>query len=240
MTLRIEDLTVTFPTGPVLESVSLSLDRGEVVGLTGTSGAGKSLVAEALVGALPPNAIRTGHITIAGNPVRPRTIALAPQRLDALDPLARVGRQIQRFARLSERSADVTGALASVGLPPDTARFYPHELSGGMARRVLLATALATGADWIVADEPTVGLDEAAAARVLSLLADLAAAGRGVMVISHDLIGLVRIASRIVILREGRQVETAPKAAFAGTGSPLRKAFSRALWDAQLAPDAQC
>ena len=105
---------------------------------------------------------------------------------------------------------------------------------------VLLATALATGADWIVADEPTVGLDEAAANRVLALLADLAAAGRGVIVISHDVIGLAGIASRIVILRQGRQVETAPADAFSGSGTALRDAFSRALWTAQLGSDAPC
>ncbi|NIZ09803.1 ATP-binding cassette domain-containing protein [Pseudooceanicola sp. HF7] len=240
MTLRIENLAVSFPTGPVLEGVSLSLDCGEVVGLTGTSGAGKSIVAEALVGALPPDATRTGRITIADVPVGPRTVALVPQRLDALDPLATVGSQIQRFAQLADRPIDVPGALASVGLPSQTARLYPHELSGGMARRVLLATALATGADWIVADEPTVGLDTAAATRVLSLLADLAAAGRGVIVISHDVPGLVGIASRIVILRQGRQVETALAEAFSGAGTALRDAFSRALWNAQLASDTQC
>jgi len=240
MTLRIENLAVNFPTGPVLEGVSLSLDRGEVVGLTGTSGAGKSILAEALVGALPPDATRRGRITLADAPIAPRTVALAPQHLDALDPLAPVGQQIWRFARLADQLADVSAALASVGLPPDTAGLFPHELSGGMARRVLLATALATGADWIVADEPTVGLDEAAANRVLALLADLAAAGRGVIVISHDVIGLAGIASRIVILRQGRQVETAPADAFSGSGTALRDAFSRALWTAQLGSDAPC
>lgn len=240
MTLRIDDLSVRFPTVPALRNISFTLGRGEIIGLTGTSGAGKSLVAEALVGALPCDAIQTGHITLNGAPVAPGTIALAPQRLDALDPLAPVGRQIQRLARLANRAVDVPDTLANVGLPAETARFYPHELSGGMARRVLLATALATGAPWIVADEPTVGLDDAAAARVLSLLADLAEAGQGIIVISHDLIGLARIASHIVILREGRHIETAPKDAFIGTGSLLRTAFAQRLWAAQLEADVPC
>jgi len=240
MTLAIEDLSVSFPTGPVLEGISLTLARGELVGLSGTSGAGKSLVAEALAGALPSDAVRGGRISVDGAPLRHRTIALAPQGLDALDPLAPVGRQIKRFARLAGRAANVPEALTSVGLPPETAGLYPHEVSGGMARRVLLATALATGADWIVADEPTVGLDEEAAGRILSLLAELSTAGRGVIVISHDLIGLAKIASRIVILRAGRQVETAPATAFAGSGLALRDAFSRALWTAQPAQEAPC
>ena len=100
MTLTIEDLSVSFPTGPVLEGISLTLARGELVGLSGTSGAGKSLVAEALVGALPSDAVRGGRISVDGAPVRQRTIALAPQGLDALDPLAPVGQQIKRFGRL--------------------------------------------------------------------------------------------------------------------------------------------
>ena len=240
MTLTITDLAVRFPTGPELEGVSLTLARGELVGLTGTSGAGKSLIAEALVGALPPDAIRSGSIEIAGQPVAARTVALAPQGLDALDPLAPVGRQLRRFARLSGRKADVGGALSSVGLSAETADLFPHELSGGMARRVLLATALVTGADWIVADEPTVGLDPEAAGRVLSLLAGVARAGRGVIVISHDLIGLAKIASRIVILRAGKHIETAPASAFTGSGATLSDGFSRALWTAQLAPEAPC
>ncbi|QQA41566.1 ATP-binding cassette domain-containing protein [Pelagovum pacificum] len=240
MTLKIEDLSVSFPTGLVLDGVSFSLDRGEVVGMTGSSGAGKSIVAEALVGALPPDAIRAGRITVDGAPLVPRTIALAPQRLDALDPLAQVGRQLERFARLADRSMDVLAVLAGVGLPARTARLYPHELSGGMARRVLLATALATGADWIVADEPTVGLDDAASRRILSLLADLAASGHGVIVISHDLIGLAKIAARVVILRQGRHVETASASVFTGPGADLREEFSRALWQAQLAPASPC
>lgn len=180
MSLKVEDLSVRFLTGPVPEGAFLSVQFGEIVGLTGNSGAGKSLVAKALVGALPPNATRTGKITIDGAPVDPRRIALAPQRLDALDLLAQVSRQNQRFARLAGRSANVSGALAGVGLPAETTRLYPHELSGGMARCVLLVTALATGADWIVADEPTVGPDEATAGRILSLLADLSIGGRGV------------------------------------------------------------
>ena len=84
------------------------------------------------------------------------------------------------------------------------------------------------------------GLDEEAAGRILSLLAELSTAGRGVIVISHDLIGLAKIASRIVILRAGRQVETAPATAFAGSGLALRDAFSRALWTAQPAQEAPC
>ncbi|WP_339947487.1 ATP-binding cassette domain-containing protein [uncultured Albimonas sp.] len=242
MTLRIEDLGVAFPAPrpAALEGVCFAVARGELVGLTGSSGAGKSLAAEALAGLLPPGAERRGRITLDGAPLPRGAVALAPQRLDALDPLARVGRQIERFARLAGRRADVPATLAEAGLPAETAARFPHQLSGGMARRVLLAAALSTGAAWIVADEPTVGLDPAAADRATALLARLAGTGRGLVVVSHDLPRLARVAARIVVLREGRQVETAPAAAFAGEGAALRDPFSRALWRAQIPEDAAC
>mgnify|MGYP000179515222 CR=1 FL=1 len=240
MILRIDQLSVRFPSGEALDRVTLALSAGEIVGLTGSSGAGKSLVAEALCGDLPGDAQRGGRITLAGQPVPPHAIALAPQRLDALDPLTRVGRQVARFARLGGRRPQVRRTLEEVGLAADTAQLFPHQLSGGMARRVLLATALATGAGWLVADEPTVGLDAAAADRIMARLAALARGGRGLIVISHDLPRLAAIAARIVVLHEGRQVETAPASAFAGDGRMLRAPLSRALWQAQPQEVAAC
>ena len=240
MSLRVEALSVSMPGGSVLSGVSLALNRGEIVGLTGSSGAGKSVIAEAIAGALPPGATLSGSITIDGAAARHGSIALAPQLLGALDPLARVGTQIDRFARLAGRRVNLHSALADVGLPQAAARKFPHELSGGMARRVLLATALATGADWIVADEPTVGLDDEAADRIMSLLAELAASGRGVIVISHDLVRLAEIASHILIMHDGQPVETAPASAFMATGHELHHAFSRALWQAQPGTCVTC
>ncbi len=242
MTLRVEALGVTFaePARPALDGLSFEVARGEVLGLTGGSGAGKSLIAEALAGCLPAGAGRSGRITLNGGDAARQAIALAPQRIDALDPLARVGRQLARFGGLGGRKVDIPGSLAAVGLDPAVARLYPHALSGGMARRVLLATALATGAGWIVADEPTVGLDKAAADRIMALLRGLAARGHGLVVISHDLPRLAGIADRVVVLREGQPVETAPGVAFEGEGRALRSPFSRALWQAQPRAAAPC
>ena len=214
-----------------LQGVSLTLARGEVAGLVGGSGAGKSLIAEALTGRLPRNAELSGRLTIDGLPPRPGQIALAPQGIDSLDPLARIGPQIARFARLAQRNVDIAAVLAELGLPATVAQAYPHELSGGMAKRALIATALATGAAWIIADEPTLGLDPEAADRIMALLAGLAERGKGVLIISHDLVRLVARADRVTILRDGRLVETAAAAAFAGGG--LVQDFSRDLWAAQ-------
>ena len=236
--LAISDLTIAFrrhgaPPISVLQGLSLTVTPGAVTGLVGESGAGKSLVAASIMGTLPRNANVAGSITVDGEPSAPGAVALAPQGLDALDPLVRLGTQLTRFAGLAGRKADGADLLAAVGLPSETAEAWPHMLSGGMARRALLATALATGAPYIVADEPTAGLDDNTADRVMALLADLARRGHGLLVISHDLARLVRIADELVVLRDGIPVETAPAAAFVGDGAALAHGFTRDLWRVQ-------
>jgi peptide/nickel transport system ATP-binding protein len=239
--LVIEGLSVRFrrhgaPPLTVLDGLDLTAPRGAVTGLCGASGAGKSLIAAAIAGTLPRNAETAGRIVVDGQAPAPGRIALAPQGLDALDPLARVGTQIARFARLAGRDVDATGLLARLGLAAEVARAWPHELSGGMARRVCLASALATGAGWLVADEPTSGLDGEAADRVMGLLGSLADEGYGLLVISHDLPRLAAVAAGITVLREGRAVETAPASAFRGGGAALSHPFARRLWQAQDVP----
>jgi peptide/nickel transport system ATP-binding protein len=241
--LALEGLTVRFrrhgaPPLTVLDGLDLTAARGSVTGICGASGAGKSLIAAAIAGTLPRNADVSGRILLDGQEQPPGRIALAPQGLDALDPLARVGAQIARFARLAGREADAAALLAQLGLPAAVARAWPHELSGGMARRACLATALATGADWIIADEPTSGLDGTAADRIMALLERLARDGYGVLVISHDLRRLAAISAQVTVLQDGRAVETAPGSAFAESGAALVHPFARSLWQAQDATDA--
>ena len=236
--LEIAGLTIAFrrhgaPAMTVLDDLSLTVRPGEIVGLVGESGAGKSLVATALAGALPRNAVLGGRITVDGASRAPNRLALAPQGVDALDPLVRLGPQISRFARLAGRRVDVAGLLSEVGLPPAAARAWPHMLSGGMARRALLATALATGAPYIVADEPTVGLDPDMADRIMALLSGLRARGHGLLVVSHDLPRLAQIADNVVVLRDGTPLETTPATAFAGDGMALAHGFTRRLWRVQ-------
>lgn len=234
--LQIENLTIRFRHHDgsrtcAVQGVTLSLAPGEVAGLVGGSGAGKSLVAEALAGLLPRNAEVSGRLSLDGAPLLPGKVALAPQGIDALDPLATVGAQIARFARLAGRQADAMALAAALGLPDAALQDYPHELSGGMAKRALIATALATGARLLVADEPTLGLDPDTADRIMAVLAGLARQGIGVLVISHDLPRLVRVCARVTVLEQGQMVETAPSAAFAAHA--LTHPFSRSLWAAQ-------
>jgi peptide/nickel transport system ATP-binding protein len=241
--LEVEGLTVRFrrhDAAPltVVRGLDLVAPRGAVTGICGASGAGKGLIAAAICGTLPRSAEATGRIRVDGAPPAPGRIALAPQGLDALDPLARVGAQVARFARLAGRSVDALALLSRLGLSAQVAEAWPHELSGGMARRACLATALATGADWLIADEPTAGLDDATADRIMGLLGDLAAEGYGVLVISHDLPRLAAVAATITVLEGGRAVETAPASAFRGAGDALVSPFARRLWQAQGLPSA--
>ena len=238
MSLSVINLTVSFPSADgqsvqALKGLSLTVERGEVAGLAGASGAGKSLVAEALMGLLPGNAITGGHVTVDGQKPRPGSLALAPQTIDALDPLARTGPQLTRFGKPFGRAVDAGKLLADVGLEPDVAHAFPHELSGGMAKRVLLASALASGADFIIADEPTSGLDPDNADRIMALIASLAQKGQGLLVISHDLKRLAAIARRITVMQDGAIVETADAECFASEGSTLSAPYTRALWRAQ-------
>ncbi|TGD62123.1 ATP-binding cassette domain-containing protein [Tabrizicola sp. WMC-M-20] len=236
--LRIADLSLAFwPVGgvpePVLSGINLTVSQGEGVGLVGGSGAGKSLIAQAIVNTVPVTARMTGQITLEGGPVTAGRLALVPQSVDALDPLANVGHQIARFARLVARKADPVSVLDRVGLRPDVAALYPHQLSGGMAKTVLLAIALAQDPDFLIADEPTLGLDPHAADGLMACLSGLIAAGKGLLVISHDLPRLVAITRRVIVLQEGHAVETAAATAFSGAGAGLAHPFSRALWRAQ-------
>lgn len=234
MTLSLRDLSLhsTLAPAPLLDGLSLEIPRGAVTGLCGGSGAGKSLIGAALIGQLPRGIRQSGTIDRGQGPCR---IAIAPQSLEGLDPLARVGAQLRRFARFGDVAADPLALLAKVGLPATCAKLWPHQLSGGQARRVLLATALATGADYLIADEPTAGLDAPQALRIMALLRGFADRGQGVLIISHDLVSLAGVADRIAVLHQGRLVETAPGRAFSSKGQDLSEGYARDLWCAQAA-----
>ncbi|WP_350276375.1 ATP-binding cassette domain-containing protein [Kribbella sp. HUAS MG21] len=248
--LTIEDLRVSFVQYERglrrreivgLAGMDLSAERGQVVALVGASGAGKTLLAHAVLGMLPPNASESGVIRYDGRrlPAAGRRalagheIALLPQSVDYLDPLATVGRQVARSARLAgrpdpRRAAAI--ALEARGLGPEVLRRYPHELSGGMIRRVLVSMATMGDPRLVLADEPTPGLPAADVAAVLNDFRDQADAGRAVVLITHELRGALEIADTVVICHDGRTVESAEPAAF--TEGRLRHPYAKALWEA--------
>ncbi|RMH04614.1 MAG: ABC transporter ATP-binding protein [Planctomycetota bacterium] len=214
----------------LVDGLDLEVGPGEAVGLLGPSGSGKSLTAAAVLGLLPPGVERrSGSIRFAGReltglderslrPFRGGRIALVFQEAAAaFNPVLRVGAQVAEVIEIHrpeiprrERREEVLRLLAEVGLdePERVARSFPHELSGGMLQRCLIAQALAGEPELLLADEPTTALDVTVQARILDLVSSLRARrGLSLLWISHDLGVLARICDRLVVIRDGRRVE---------------------------------
>ena len=246
--LEVSDLSVSFQMYrrgltrqrlQVISSLSLSVYPGEILAVTGSSGSGKSLLASAILGILPGNARVEGRLSFDGRPLTPDRqaelrggeIALVPQSVAFLDPLMKVGPQADghRKPRPTEKRRSL---FRRFGLPEQTERLYPFQLSGGMARRVLVSTALLAGARLIIADEPTPGMSLDQAREALQMFRDLADAGKAVVLITHDIDLAFHFAHRIAVFYAGTTVETAPAEDFRRGPEALRHPYSRALWRA--------
>ena len=207
--LEIAGLSVTIPTpaGSVqaVRHVDLQIERGAIHGLIGESGCGKTMTGMALLGLTPPDAQVAARVfrfdgmdlTTEAPRLRGRRIALISQDpAAALNPVLTIGRQMDDVLRTHKpqpkpaRRAEAVALLAATGLPAPEQLLsrYPHQLSGGMQQRVVIAQALATGADFLIADEPTTALDVTVGAQVLALLRRLVAErGLTVLMITHDM-----------------------------------------------------
>ena len=224
---------------PVIRDLSLTVEAGQVVAVVGASGSGKSLLAHAILDILPYNSRRKGKILYDGEKLTPeraeklrgKEIALVPQGVTYLDPLMKVGPQLRRGRRDGETRRKYRDALVRYGLDERTEGLYPFELSGGMARRVLIASAVAENPRLIIADEPTPGLDAQAAARILTHFRELAEGGAGVLFITHDLETALEIADRVAVFYAGETIEEAAAGDFASE-ELLRHPFTKALWNA--------
>ncbi|CUR60211.1 Oligopeptide transport protein (ABC superfamily, ATP-binding protein) [metagenome] len=249
--LRIEDLSVTYLTEggkvPAVREIDLDVARGEIVGLAGESGCGKSTLASTILRLQPPSAEVTGEVRFEGSDVQTmrwgdlRALRWAGASivfqgaLHSLNPVQRVGDQIAEPIRLHTSDASaaavqarVGAVLEQVGLPAARARSYPHQLSGGMRQRVMIAMALACEPRLVIADEPTTALDVMVQAQVLGVLSDLVHdLGVGMLLISHDLSVLAELCDRIVVMYGGRVVEQGPsKEVFAAALHPYAAALS--------------
>jgi oligopeptide/dipeptide ABC transporter ATP-binding protein len=229
----VRDLRVEFATpdgaARAVDGVSFTLARGETLGIVGESGSGKSVTASALLGLVdPPGQIRGGSIVFAerelvGLPerewctLRGQSISLVFQEpSSALTPVRTIGDQIAEIARVhrgsgsTEAMAAAIAMLGRVGIadPELRAKQYPHELSGGMRQRVLLAMALLLGPDVLIADEPTTALDVTVQAQLLDLLREIRdASGLSIVLITHDLGVIADIADRMLVMYAGQVVE---------------------------------
>jgi peptide/nickel transport system ATP-binding protein len=236
--LSVKDLRVEFPTRQgtlvAVDGVSLSIAPGEVLGVVGESGAGKSLTGAAVIGLIdPPGRIGAGEVWLGGRRidnlpadglrrVRGREIgAVFQDPLTSLNPLYTIGRQlaetIMTHLRLSASAARKRAIelLGEVGIPAPERRFdhYPHQFSGGMRQRVVIALALAASPKLIIADEPTTALDVSIQAQIIALLKRLCRDhGTAVMLITHDMGVIAETADRVAVMYAGRIAEIGPVA----------------------------
>jgi peptide/nickel transport system ATP-binding protein len=216
-----------------LRGLSLELHPGEVVAVVGSSGAGKSVLAHAILGILPSNAEIAGEILYRGEvltkrrleQLRGREIVLLPQSITFLDPLVKAKHAVRWAARMSgmgraEARAAQQRAFLRLGLPD------------GVGDRVLLAMATVGNARLLVADEPTPGLHPEAVQESLQRLRRVADQGSAVLLISHDIAACLSVADRVAVFLDGAIVEVARSAAFSGQAEQLLHRYSRALWSA--------
>ena len=254
--LEIRDLAVQFESDAgdikAVDHINLTIRRGEVVGLVGESGSGKSVTSVAILRLIRrPGRVTSGTITFDGvdlaslteeemRQVRGAKIALVSQSpRTALNPVIPIGRQISRLfqlhAGLSAEQAKkrMLEMLALVRIPDaeKRAKQYAHQLSGGMCQRVMIAMALATSPQLLLADEPTTGLDVSIAARILDLLRELGArTGAAILFITHDLGVVAEICDRVVVMHAGQVVESAPvRTLFNNPAHPYTRALVRSI-----------
>jgi oligopeptide/dipeptide ABC transporter ATP-binding protein len=235
--LEVRGLTTTFPIAgarvPIVDGVDLDLERGRVLALVGESGSGKSMTALSVLRLVPrPGLVASGSVRLEGQEltslpvsemrsVRGRRIAMIFQEpMTSLNPVVRVGQQVVEAIRLHE---DVSKAAAlercrdlfhQVGIPDPDARLrvYPHQLSGGLKQRVMIAMALSARPAVLIADEPTTALDVTIQAQIVSLLRRLQRdSGMSILLITHDLGIVNELADRVAVMYAGRVVELADR-----------------------------
>lgn len=236
--LAVRDLSIEFPTRHgtmvAVDGVSLTIRQGEILGLVGESGAGKSLTGMALIGLLqPPGRVVRGEIHLdrvrvdaldedGRRALRGRRIgAIFQDPLTSLDPLFTIGSQLEETLcthlplTASEARARALTLLQEVGIPAPEARLgqYPHQLSGGMRQRVVIALAIAAEPALVVADEPTTALDVSVQAQITALLKRIARTrGTGILLVTHDMGVIAETADRVAVMYAGRIVESGPVA----------------------------
>lgn len=227
MSAVIRHLNIAINGKPIVDDVDLDIADGERVGLVGSSGSGKSMIARAMMGLLPATAQVTGSVELGGTQVigasdaavadlRGRYVGMVFQNPSAaLNPVMTVAQQVglplylHYDLSLTERSERVTAMLAKVGLGEDVLVKYPHELSGGQRQRVGIATALVTSPRLIIADEPTTALDSITQRQIVDLLTSLVdESGASMLFITHDFAVLNRATTRCYVLENGRIEES--------------------------------
>jgi ABC-type dipeptide/oligopeptide/nickel transport system ATPase component len=229
--LRVDDLSIAYGTAPPsVTGVSLRVRKGEIVGVIGESGSGKSSIALAMMGLLPDSArVTAARMDVAGADMQRATerewsqvrgvkaSMVFQEPMSALNPCMRIGAQIAEVLQIhgtadkKQARARALEILQLVQMPDAEKRlnYYPHQLSGGQRQRVVIAIAVAAGPDLLVADEPTTALDVTVQAQILDLIKSLRdETGMGVLFISHDLGVIGQLCERVAVMYRGKVVET--------------------------------
>ena len=250
--LKVKDLGISFSQYTnglvrrdlnVIRNLDIELYEGEILAVVGSSGSGKSLLAHAILGILPDNACTQGDIIYKGEildekrkeKLRGDEIVLIPQSVNYLDPLKKVGKQIKISIKDKDKKTQdeiVDNLFKKYNLDKKVKNYYPFQLSGGMARKVLLSTALASDSKVIIADEPTPGLDEESLNEVLKDFRDIADSGRARLMITHDIMAALKIADKVAIFYAGSTLEIANTSDFKQKEVELRHPYTKALYKA--------
>ncbi|MCD7781299.1 MAG: ABC transporter ATP-binding protein [Methanosphaera sp.] len=250
--LSVSNLSISFTqyveglrqrTTTVISDLSLDVCEGEIVAILGSSGSGKSLLADTIFGILPNNATTTGNITYKDElltqelkeEIRGDKIVLIPQSVNYLDPLMTVSEQaIGSYEEEDEKEEKLKHqreVFSKYGLDESVDSMYPFELSGGMARKVLLSTALLSNPKVVIADEPTPGLDQEAVDETIDDLLSMKKDNKGVLLITHDINVALRVADRIAIFYAGYVIEINKTENFHDV-SKLKHPYTRSLIEA--------
>lgn len=224
----------------VISDLSISVHKGELLAIVGSSGSGKSLLAHGIMGVLPGNATLTGNIQYQGEELTPekqkqlrgKKMALIPQSISYLDPLMKMGRQVRASNNSPKARKRQKDSFKRYDLCERSEKLYPFQLSGGMARRALVSTADQEDVDLIIADEPTPGLDLDIAMKTLKYLREFADAGKAVILITHDIDLAFEVADKIAVFYAGTTVEVAPIKDFHTGVEALRHPYTKALFNA--------
>ena len=242
MLLSAANLTVTAraPSGQrmtIVADVSLGVAAGETLGIVGESGSGKTTLIRAMLGLLPGV---SGEVRFTGGDLRRDTAMIFQDAVSSLSPRLPVGTLVTEpfiihNEPMADRAAKAAELLATVGLPADFAERYPHELSGGQARRVGVARALALKPKLVIADEPTAGLDVSVQGEILNLMGDLKRRfGLAYIIVTHNLAMIRHVSDRLAIMYLGRLVEEGPTAeVFANPRHP----YTKSLIESEPVPD---
>lgn len=246
--LEIMDLSISFKMydgfkqyrEKVISNLCINVSKGEVLAIVGSSGSGKSLLAHGIMGLLPPNALMTGKIKYEDQvlndnrikQLRGNKIALIPQSISYLDPLMKIGRQVRGSNKSEESRRKQKESFERYHLCEKSEELYPHQLSGGMARRVMIATADQSNVDLIIADEPTPGLDLNLAMKTLKYFRAFADNGKAVMIITHDIDLALKVADKIAVFYAGTTLEIARADDFEKGVEALRHPYTKALFNA--------